>query len=77
MVSRFDTIASYNRGDQGFVNEYFPSYSRLPSAYNVVKHNNGNPADVAYKASLVSYLQQVLIYHALFMSARMYDTIGA
>jgi hypothetical protein len=53
MVSRFDTIASYNRGDQGFVNEYFPSYSRLPSAYNVVKHNNGNPSDVAYKAQLV------------------------
>lgn len=42
LISQIDTIFSYNGGDQGFLNEVFPWWHRLPRRMNFLKHFYSN-----------------------------------
>lgn len=42
LMSHIDTIFSYNGGDQGFLNEFFPWWHRLPRRTNFLKHFYSN-----------------------------------
>ncbi|MGP1351976.1 MAG: alpha-2,3-sialyltransferase [Parasphingopyxis sp.] len=37
MVSRISSLGSYDGGDQGFLNQYFPDWERLPRRFNTLK----------------------------------------
>lgn len=37
LMSKIETVSSYDQGDQGFLNEMFPDWHRLPHEYNVSK----------------------------------------
>jgi hypothetical protein len=46
MMDLIDTVQSYDGGDQGFLNEFFTEWQRLPAGYNVTKRMYSHHADL-------------------------------
>ncbi|CAI5982606.1 unnamed protein product [Closterium sp. NIES-64] len=68
LLANIPNIFSYNRGDQGYINNVFPWWHRLPDHTTVLKHKPPHTTCGTGKRPYAAYNEAVATQNALFSS---------